>query len=105
MRLSHEMDSLMSMMHSQIKRAISSVINDRVIPEIQNLIGSLSSGHRDTESGMSCNDQENNEQTTGLKTNIAKKDSVFDLRDTGDLNPYTRTSLNQKFQFVFFFIS
>ena len=79
MRLSQEMDSLMSMMHSRVKKAISSAINDRVIPEIQNLMSSLSSGHRDTESGMSGNDQENNEQTTGLKTNIAKKDSGFDL--------------------------
>ena len=34
-RFSLEMDSLMKLMQSQINRAISSAINDRVIPEIQ----------------------------------------------------------------------
>ena len=38
LRLSQEM------MHSQINRAIRSAISDRVIPEIQNNMGSLSSG-------------------------------------------------------------
>ena len=50
MRLSQEMDSMMSMMHSQINRAISTAIAERVIPEIQNIVGSMSSsGNRDTE--------------------------------------------------------
>ena len=42
LRLSQEMDSMMSMMHSQINRAISSVIVERVTPEIQNMVSSLS---------------------------------------------------------------
>ena len=50
LRLSQEMDSLVTMMHSQINRAISSAISDRVIPEIQNIMGTMSSGHRDTKS-------------------------------------------------------
>ena len=33
LRLSQEMDSMMSMMHSQVNRAICSAISDRVIPE------------------------------------------------------------------------
>ena len=93
MRLSQEIDSLMSVIESQINRAINSAINDRWIPEIQNIMGSLSSGHRDTESEMSGNDQENNEQANGLKTKLTKKDSMsaFDLRDTvRDLSPYSR---------------
>ena len=37
-RLSHEMYSMMSMMHSQNNRARSSAISDRVIPEILNIV-------------------------------------------------------------------
>ena len=75
------MDSLMSMMQSQINRAIHSAISDRVIPEIQNIMGSLSSGQRDTESGTSVDNQNSSEDTVGLKTEITKKDSrsAFDL--------------------------
>ena len=52
-RLSHEMDSMMSMMHSQINRAISTAIAGRVIPEIQNIVSSMSSsGIRDTEASI-----------------------------------------------------
>ena len=47
------MDSMMSVMHSQINRAMSSEIAERVLPEIQNMMSSLSSGNRDTESGLS----------------------------------------------------
>ena len=84
------MDSFMFVLHSQINRAISSAINDIVIPEIQNIMGSLSSGHRYTESGMSGNGQEMGEQTNRLKTKITKKDSrsAFHLKDTGEFSPY-----------------
>ena len=41
MRLSQEMDLMMSMMHNQINRAISAAIAERVIPEIQNILGSM----------------------------------------------------------------
>ena len=91
LRLSQEMDSMMSMMHTQNNRAINSAISGRVIPEIQNIRRSISSGNRYTESSSSSNNQENNSGTNRLKTKIAKKDcrSVFDLRDTEDLSPYT----------------
>ena len=36
----------MILMHSQINRAISSAISDRFIPEIQDIMGLLSSGQR-----------------------------------------------------------
>ena len=48
MKLSQGMNSLMNMMDSQIDRATSSALSDRVIPEIQNFMGSLSTGQRDT---------------------------------------------------------
>ena len=37
LRLSQEMDSMISIMHSQINRAITTAIAERVIPEIQNI--------------------------------------------------------------------
>ena len=85
LRLSQEMESMMSIMLSQINRAITTAIAERVIPEIQNIANSMSSmGHRDTEASSSPNSQENRENASGPKIKIAKKDSrsVGDLRDT-----------------------
>ena len=85
LRLSQELDSMMSMIHSQINRAITIAIAERVIPEIQNIANSMSStGHRDTEASLSPNSQENRENASGPKIKIAKKNSrsVGDLRDT-----------------------
>ena len=92
LRLSQEMESMMSMMHSQINRAITTAIAERVIPEIQNTANSMSStGHRDTEASLSPNSQENRESAPGPKIKIAKKDSrsVGDLRDTTGHGSYT----------------
>ena len=91
LRLSQEMDSMMSMVHNQINRAISTAISERVIPEIQNIVSSMSSsGNRDTEASMSLSSQENRENSSGLKTKITKKDSrsVGDLRDTTGRGSY-----------------
>ena len=85
LRLSQEMDSMMSMVHSQINRAINTAISERVIPEIQNIVSSMSSsGNRDNEASMSPCSQENRENPSGLRSKISKKDSrsVGDLRDT-----------------------
>ena len=79
------MDSMMSMMHNQINRAITAAIAERVIQEIQNIAKSMSStGHRDTDASLSPNSQENRESASGPKIKIAKKDSrsVGNLRDT-----------------------
>ena len=74
LRLSQEMDSMMSMMHSQINRAITTAIAERVIPEIQNIANSMSStGHRDTEASLSPSSKENKESASGPKIKIAKK--------------------------------
>ena len=93
LRLSQEMDSMMSMVHNQINRAISTAISERVIPEIQNIVSSMSSsGNRDTEASMSPSSQENRENSSSLKTKILKKDSrsVGDLRDTAGGGHYTQ---------------
>ena len=66
--LSQEMDSMMSMMHSQINRAISTAIAKRVIPEIQDIATSLSSiGNKDTEASMSPNCRKTGKMHLGLK--------------------------------------
>ena len=96
LRLSQEKNSMMAMMHSQINRAISSAISDRVIPEMKSIMSSMSSsGKRDTEASSSPKSQENRENNTGLKTKITKKDSQSngDLRNTEDLGPYTSSSI------------
>ena len=81
----------MSMVNNQIIRAISTAISERVIPEIQNIVSSMSSsGNRDTEASMSPSSQENRENPSGLKSKITKKDSrsVGDLRDTTGRGSY-----------------
>ena len=75
----------MSMMHSQINRAINTAIAERFIPEIQNILSSMSSsGNRDTEASVSPNSQKSKECSSGSKSKFTKKDSwsVCDLRDT-----------------------
>ena len=74
----------MNILQVQITKAINSAINNSVIPEIQNAMGTLSSGQRDTESGSSQNNQEDREGSNGLKTKIIKTDSrsACNLRDT-----------------------
>ena len=98
LRLSQEMDSMMAMVHSQINRAISTAISEKVLPEIQNIVSSMSSsGNRDTEMSMSPSSQENRENPSGLKTKLLKKDSrsVGDLRDTMGRGSYMVTGANE----------
>ena len=98
LRLSQEMDSMMAMVHSQINRAISTAISEKVLPEIQNIVSSMSSsGNRDTEFSMSPNSQENRENPSGLKAKLLKKDSrsVGDLRDTTGRGSYMVTGANE----------
>ena len=73
-RLSQEMDSMMSMMHSQIKRAINNAIAENVSPEIQNIVSSMSSsGNRDTEVNVSPESQENRNVHPGSNRNLQKR--------------------------------
>ena len=85
---------MMSVMHNQINGAISTVIAERVFPEIQNIVSSMSSSvNRDTEASWSPNSQENTEGSNGFKTKITKKNSrsACDLRVTKDTSPYMVT--------------
>ena len=87
------MDSIMSMMHSQINRAISSAVSDRVIPEIRNFLNSMIIPHQvlgTLRPSSSLNSQGNREGTAGMRTKISKKDSrsACDLRNRKDHGPY-----------------
>ena len=54
--LSQELDSLMNLMQTQINRAISSAINERALPEIQNIMGNLPWDQNGTGTGTSSNE-------------------------------------------------
>ena len=98
LRLSQEMDYMMAMVHNQINRAISTAISEKVLPEIQNIVSSMSSsGNRDTEASLSPSSEENRVNSSGLKTKLLKKDSrsVGDLRDTAGRGSYTRFANKQ----------
>ena len=97
LRLSQEMNSMMSIVHNQLNRSINTAISERVIPEIQNFVSSMSSsGNRDPEASMSPSSQENRKNRPGLKSKITKKDSrsVGDLRDTTGPGSYMVTGAN-----------
>ena len=93
MRLFQELESMMSMMHYQTNRAISSGIAERVTPEIQNTVSSMSSsGYQDTEVSSSPNSQENTDGNIGFKSKITKGDSrsACDLRNNRNRSPYKK---------------
>ena len=89
LRLPQVIYSLINILQVQISRAINSAINLGEIPEIQNIMGSMSFGQRDTDSGTPKNSQAISEKTKGVNIKLTKKDSrsAFDFRDTGDLTP------------------
>ena len=65
---------MMCLMRSHLNRAINNAIAEKVIPEIQNIVSSMSSsGNRDTEASVSPNSQENRECPSGFKSKFAKK--------------------------------
>ena len=107
LRLSQVKDSLMKILQVQITRVINSAIIDRVIPEIQNAMGTLSSRQWGNESRSSPNNQEDREESNGLKTKITKKDSrsAFDLGDTEDLSPYMLTGATDTQQQILDFLT
>ena len=91
LRLTQVTVSLMNFLQVQITRAINSAINDKMVPEIQNIMGTLSSRQRDTESGSSPHNQDNTEGTNVFISKITKKDSrsACNLRDPDERSPYT----------------
>ena len=56
-RMSREMEAMIDLMQSQISRAISSAISERIIPEIQNMVENLPLGQHGVEPCTSTNEE------------------------------------------------
>ena len=74
---------------TQISRAINSAISERIIPEIQNMMGSSTLVQQGVEPNSSLNGDEIGNMWKNTK--LTKKDSrsACDLRDHTDTIPYT----------------
>ena len=70
-----EKDSMMDLLQSHINRAISSAMNDRVVPEIQNIIGNLPLNRNGPEPSTSLNEAGISNAWKNKNTKFAKKDS------------------------------
>ena len=88
--MSQEIDSIMGTIQTQIQRSISSAINDGVLPETMNIIGSLPLDRKGTgmRTSSSCFGFGNAWKKPNAK--ITKKDSqsAHDLRENMDFSPY-----------------
>ena len=93
-RFSREMDLMMSLLLSQIKRAKSSAINDRVMPEIQSIIQSLPLNRYGPELFTSLNEDGIGNAWKNTNAKFTKKDSrsAFDLRENTDFTPYKNSN-------------
>ena len=89
-RMSREMETMMDLMHSQICRAISSAISERIIPEIQNIVENFPLSQHDVEPCTSTNEDGIRNVWKNAITKLTKKDSrsACDLRDHTDNVPY-----------------
>ena len=88
-RFSRKMDSMMDLIQSQINRGISSAINDRVIPEIQSIMGNLPLSRNGLEPCTSLNEEGIGNAWKNKNTNFPKKDSrsACDLTEDTDFTP------------------
>ena len=101
-RMSREMESMMDFMQTQISRAINSAISERIIPEIQSMMGSPPLVQHGIEPISSLN--EDGVGNVWKNTKLTKKDSrsACDLRDHTDTTPYRKIQFdtsNQKYIF------
>ena len=94
-RMSREMESMMEFLQTQISRAINSAISERIIPEIQSMMGISVSAQHGIEPNSSPN--EDGIRGTWKNTKLTKKDSrsACDLRDHTDTTPYMVTGANE----------
>ena len=89
-RMSREMETMMELMHTQISRAINSAISERIIPELQNMVGTLPLSRYGVEPCTSTNENGIRNVWQNANTELTKKDSrsACDLRDHTDNTPY-----------------
>ena len=94
-RMSREMESMIDFMQTQISRAINSAISERIIPEIQNMMGNPTLVQQGVQPSSSLNEDEIG--NIWKNTKLTKKDSrsACDLRDHTDTIPYMVTGANE----------
>ena len=78
---------MVSRVHAQIKRATNSVMNDRVIPEIQKIAINLRLREKKIETGKSTSHQGPSDIPNVINI-IFTKYSAFDIMVELDLGPY-----------------
>ena len=96
-RMSREMEAMMDLMQSQISRAFSSAISERIIPEIQNMVENLPLSQHGVEPSTSTNEDGIGNVWKSANTKFTKKDSrsACDLRDHTENVPYMVTGANE----------
>ena len=95
-RMPREMETTVDLMHTQIGKAISSPISQRIIPEIQNMVEKLPLSQHGVEPCTSTNEDAIRNVWKNANTKLTKKDSRSgcDLRDHAGNVPYTYLSKN-----------
>ena len=94
-RMSREMESMMDFMQTQIIRAINSAISERIIPEIQNMMGSSTLVQQGVGPSSSLNGDEIGNMWKNTKLTKEDSRSACDLRDHTDPVPYMVTGANE----------
>ena len=81
----------MDFMQTQISRAISWAISERIIPETQKMAENLPSNQHGVEPCASTNEDRMGNMLKNANTKLTKKNSrsACDLRDHTDFTPYT----------------
>ena len=89
-RMSREMETMMDFMQNQISRAINCAISERIIPEIQNMVGNLPLNQHGVGPSTSFDENRTGNMWKNTNEKITKKDSrsACDLRDHTDFFPY-----------------
>ena len=81
-------ESMMDFMQTQISRAINSAISERIIPEIQNMMGNSILVQQGVEPSSSLNEDEIGNMWKNTKLTKEDSRSAGDLRDHTGPVPY-----------------
>ena len=89
LRLSQKIDSMVSIIHAQIMRAINSAMNSRVFPEIQKVARNLALREKEIEAGATTCRQGPSDMADGCNIILTKEISrfAFAIRDEAGLGP------------------
>ena len=91
-RVSREMETMLDVMQTQISRANSFAIIERIIPEIQSMVENLPLNQHGVEPCASTNENGTGNVWKNANTKLTKKDSrsACDLSDHTYFTPYNK---------------